>query len=148
MVAPYETLLTIAGVPLPQASARGIRQTLAEIEQAGNFRRTANLELRNVAPIAARRKFKTTISCDDINAPMWDGLYKGLVVSYIDCVEELYYLTSGGVPFKTVVSGSVRVVGSVTFYRPRLLNCMITEISVDGDEYAASRGWSISAEEV
>lgn len=145
MVAPYETLLSIDGVTLPIASARGIRQTIAPL--AGNFRRTVNMELRNIAPAAGRSKFRTTISCDDINAPMWDGLYHGLVVGYIDCIEELYFQTIGGVPLKTVVSGSLRVVGSITFYRPRLLNCMITDINVDGEEYAASRGWSITAEE-
>jgi hypothetical protein len=146
MVTKYETLLAIDGVTLPIASARGIKQRLEPIQQGGNFRRTVNMALRNTAPVEAKFKYRTSITCDDINAPMWDGLFLGKQV-VIDCVEELFYLTSGGSPLKTVVPGSTRVVGTVTFYRPRI-TMLITSFGSDGEEYEAARGWSIEAEEV
>lgn len=145
MVAPYETLLAINGLPLPIASSRGIRQTLEPIQQASAFRRTVNMKLRNTAPPAAQGLFKIVITCDDINAPMWDGLFLGQTV-VVSCVSELFFITSGGSPEKTVVTGSQRVVGALTFYRPEITG-KITSFGDNMEEYEAARAWMIEIEE-
>lgn len=145
MATPYETLLAINGVTLPVASARGIRQTLDPIEQATSFRRTVNMKLRNTAPPQAQKLYKITITCDDINAPMWDGLYIGMPV-VVDCMSELFFLTVGGVPEKPVVPGSERIWGAVTFYRPQITG-QITSFGDSNEEYEAARSWMIEIEE-
>jgi hypothetical protein len=141
---PAETVLAIDGVPLPAGSARYVNQSLTLIDEAGNFRRTVNMELRNLAPGAAAEKYRTSITCDDVNAPMWDGLRKGLIVT-VDCVSELYHKV-GELPSKTVVTGSERTVGSVVYYRPQL-SIMITDFGTNDQEIAALRGWFIEGQE-
>lgn len=143
---PNYSLLAINGLTVPEASARFVRQTLSEISQAGSFRRTVNMQLRNVAPAAASGKYKTVITCTDINAPIWDQLRVGLQVT-IDCIEELFYATDSGSPIKSVVPDSTRVFGGVTWYRPRLI-MMVTAWGDDMDENAAQRSWTLEAEEV
>jgi hypothetical protein len=143
---PNYTLLAINGLTVPEASARFVRQSLSEIPQAGSFRRTVNMQLRNVAPPAASGKYKTVVTCTDINAPIWDQLHVGLQV-VIDCIPELFYATTGGSPTKSVVPDSTRVFGGVTWYRPRL-TMMVTAWGDDMEENEAARSWTLEAEEV
>lgn len=143
--APDYTFLAINGLTVPEASARFVRQTLAPISQAGNFRRTVNMQLKNIAPALAQLKYRTVITCSDINAPIWDQLYIGMAVT-IDCVPELFYALAG-TPAKTVVPNSTRTFGGVNWYRPRL-SMIITDWGSDDDENARIRNWTLAAEEV
>lgn len=145
MASPDYTLLAINGLTVPEASSRFVRQSLTPIAQAGNFRRTVNMQLRNVAPAAAALIYKTVISCQDINAPIWDQLRIGMQI-VVDCVEELFYEIEG-TPQKTVVTDSERTFGGVVWYRPRL-TMLVTSWSDDMDENAVVRSWQLEAEEI
>lgn len=145
MVAPAEdTLLAINGLVVPKSSARFVRQSLSQIQQAGNFRRTVNMELRNVAPVSAATKYKTTITCTDIYAPIWDQLRVGLLVT-IDCIVPLFYAI-GGTPEKTAVPDSTFEFDGLMWYRPRI-PFMITSWGDDMEENQAQRSWTLEAEE-
>jgi hypothetical protein len=140
-----ETVLTITGFGLTPYSARGIQQTLEPIPQASNMRRTVNGALVDVSA-PEFRKYRSVISCDDMNVPAIDRVWPGQQVT-VDCVTELSYATSGGSAGKTVVSGSSRTEGSFTFYRPRL-TMRIVNFNQTIDETGAVLGWELELEEV
>ncbi len=137
---------------LPPYSARGISQTLEPIVGAGSggsimgtgARRDVNgvlVDLTN--PLF--RKYATSIECKDVEAPALDGAWLGSVVQ-MACACELSYLT-GGSPQRSVVSGSSRVEGSFTFYRP-FITFMITEIHHGFEEWQHDYRWKLGAQEV
>lgn len=140
-----DTLLVISPQGIPPYSARGVKQTLDPIDQAKNLRRTVNGQLISLTP-SQFRKYRSTITCDDMNVPAIDGVFPGDQV-VVSCVEELSYVTIGGSPQRTVVSGSSRVDGNYTFYRPQL-TMLITDTHVETDEWGAKVGWRIDLEEV
>lgn len=145
-VLPIEgTLLVLSSLGVPLYSARGLTQTLNPIQQSFDMRRDINGNLYDVSN-PNFRKYSSTISCRDMNAPSIDGLEVGQIVT-VDCVAELSYATSGGSPSRTVVSGSSREVGNFTFYRPKL-QMMITNYSISSDEYAADVSWQLDLEEI
>jgi hypothetical protein len=59
---------------------------------------------------------------------------------------ELSYPT-GGSPARTVVTGSTRTQGSITYYRPQL-TCLVASIKNSAQEYAALNAWEVDLEEV
>jgi hypothetical protein len=65
----------------------------------------------------------------------------------VGCISELSYLTAGGSPARTPVTGSSRTEGAYTFYRPSLTMRVVT-FSQDTDEYGAETSWSLELEEV
>ena len=138
------TLLVISGPGMPTYAARGLTQTLDPIGAAGAIARTVNGGLIDLSP-PQMRKYKSTISCTDTEAPALDGVWPGMPVT-VDCVSELGYLTAGGTPQRTVVSGSSRTAGLWTWYRPRL-DMMVMSYSTSTDEYGAQVGWSLELEE-
>lgn len=138
-----DTLLVITGLITP-FSARGLRQSLQPISQAGSLRRTVNGLLVDLS-VSALRKYASTISCNDQRVPALNGVWPGLEVT-VDCVAELAYLTSGGSAERTVVPGSSRVEGSYTFYRPRL-TMRVVSYQTNTDEYGADIGWTLDLEE-
>lgn len=141
-----ETLLTISGGGVPPYAVRGLSQTLTPIDAAKQFRRTVNGELIDLSASQFRPKYKSTISCDDQQSPAFDGVNIGAILT-IGCVAELSYLTSGGSPARPVVSGSSRVEGSYTFYRPSL-TMMLVGKTQSTDEYGAAVSWTAEFEEV
>ncbi len=130
------------GVPL--YSARGLKQTLSLIDAAKQLRTTINGVLDDVSR-SQFRKWRSTITCRDIEAPAFDGLTIGKLVQ-VSCVAELVYLTSGS-PSRAVVTDSSRTVGSFTVYRP-LLDMRVTGFSLDQDEYGREVGWTLDLEEL
>jgi hypothetical protein len=140
-----ETILVISGPGMPPWAARGLTQSLDPIEASGNLARTVNGVLIDLSP-AQMRKFKSTISCSDVDSPALDGLWPGMVLT-VDCVPELGYLTAGGTPDRTVVPGSSRVSNDWTYYRPRL-DMRITNYSVERNEYGALTSWQLNLEEI
>jgi hypothetical protein len=139
------TLLKIDALGIPPYSARGLKQTLTPIQQASQLRRTVNGGLKDIS-FDGFKKYASTISGSDQMPPAVDGIWPGLQVT-VECISELSYKTAGGSPDRTVVSGSSRVVGDFTFYRPSL-TMRIASFNVDTDEWGAVVSWSMTLEEI
>lgn len=138
------TLLVLTGIGVTPYSARGLTQTLEPIPGSVALRRTVNGALIDVSA-PQFRKYQSTISCTDQQAPALNGVFPGLQVT-VDCVAELAYATSGGSPDRTVVPGSSRTEDAFTFYRPRLV-MIVTGYRTTTDEYGAAVGWQLDLEE-
>jgi hypothetical protein len=140
-----ETLLVLTGIGVAPYSARGLDQSLQPIDGAGQLRRTVNGALVNLSETQLR-KFTSTISGSDQLSPAVNGIWPGKTVT-VDCIAELCFPTSGGAPDRSVVSGSSRVEGAMTYYRPQL-SMMVTDWQLKRDEYGAQVSWTLELEEV
>lgn len=140
-----DTLLVLAGLGVPLYSARGLDQTLDPISGAGEFERDVNGGLVDMTP-PQFKKLASTISCEDVEAPAFDGVPVGTEVT-VDCIRELAYLTATGTPQRTVVTGSERVVGDWTYYRPQL-QMVVIAFSSSQNEYGRTVQWTLQLEEV
>ncbi len=141
-----ESLLSISTPSgLPIYSARGISQSLEPIEQSNQQGRTVNGALVDLS-LAQFRKYKSSITCNDMRSPVIGGVWPGQTVT-VECVAELNYYTSGGSAGRTIVGGSSRTEGPLTYYRPRLVMC-VTGFNVQHDEYRAAVSWTLQLEEV
>jgi hypothetical protein len=139
------TLLEISGPGIADYSARGATQTLDPIDASAVMARTVNGALIDLSP-PQMRKYKSTISCNDTETPALDGVWPGMLLT-VDCIAELGYLTAGGAPGRSVVTGSSRVSGAWTYYRPQL-SMRVVNYAVSRDEYGAMTDWSLNLEEV
>jgi hypothetical protein len=139
------TLLVLAEIDIPPYSARGISQELRPVSGAGNLRRTVNGALVDLSA-SQFRKYQSAISCSDQVSPSLNGVWPGMTLT-VDCVSELCYKTAGGSPSRTVVSGSSRVEGDFTFFRPRLV-MKVVDYRVSTDEWGAEVGWTMDLMEV
>lgn len=129
-------------------SARGLKGTLAPIDAAkGNdkLRRTVNGTLIDISA-PQMRKYQLEVAGSDQAPPALDGVWVGMEV-LVDCHVEIAYLTAGGAPGRSPVTGSARVEGSYTYYRPRL-SMRVVELEIDRSEWAAEVGWSLTLEEI
>lgn len=141
-----DTLLTITGVGGFQYQARDLTQTLDVIPQTKHQLRTINARLRDFSN-PAFRKYISTITCKDTNAPPLDGLFPGDLVT-VDCALMLSYLTGNpGSPFRDVVSGSSHILGPYSFYRPRL-DMMVRDVGDSFEEWKSDYTWKLVLEEV
>lgn len=166
-----ETVLKIGNIYFPVGSARGISQQLDPIEN-GELRRTVNAELIDMTR-ALNRKFRSQISCTDMEVPAFFGLWRGSEV-VVECIKRAYQNIWPAADVVTLirpyVPGSVfgrnqdnvkitplSIVGDlVTFpaasncvsveFRP-ILTMLVDETSTNHDEYGAEVGWNISLEE-
>jgi hypothetical protein len=139
------TLLVIAPQGLPPYAARGIVETLEPVALATDLHRTVNGVLVSVAP-AKLRKYKIKLTGKDQQPPPVDSIYPDLQIT-IDCITELAFLTLGNSPQRPVVTGSLRIEGDFTFYRPQL-TAIVTGFSVSTGEWTGDVGWTLDAEEV
>lgn len=148
------TLLTLTplngavGGQVTPYSVRGATQTLDLImdnPMGSQIHRTINGGLMDLT-YDQFRKYKSTISCNDQQVPAFDGAKQGQVMQ-VDCCAELSYLTIGGTPARDVVTGSSRVEGDYTFYRPQL-DMMIVSFRYSFQEWEAQYQWSLELEEV
>lgn len=139
------TLLRLYGIGVPPYSARGVEQTLELIDQASNVRRAINGTLMNFS-YAPFQKYKSTISCDDMDPPAVDGIWPGQLVT-VECVVELATAAYDTNFARDSVEGSVRESGNFVMYRPRL-DMMVIDLKIKRDEYGAACGWSMDLEEV
>ena len=141
------TELAFSGPGIQPYSGRDLTQSLEIIDAAGQVERDVNGVLVNMSqPQFAL--YRSTISCTDVMAPAFEGIVPGMVLT-VDCAIYLSYLTAGGSPTRTVVSGSSYTYGTYTFYRPQL-TMMVLPGSPKRSyvEYRAQNGWSIDLEEV
>jgi hypothetical protein len=141
-----DTLLAISGVGLAPWSSRGCTQKLEPLDQSKQSKRTINGALHDLS-LPQFRKYKSSVSCNDINSPSFDLNWPGKTLT-VDCISELSYPTgTGGAPGRTIVPGSSRTDSGTTFYRPRLTMIM-TSWDTTYNEYGDETGWSIELEEV
>ena len=139
------TLLVITGMGVPPYSARGISQSFTPIEGAAQVLRSVNGVAMDFSH-EQFRKYKTSITCSDQQAPALNGVWPGKVIT-VECAAELSYLTAGGAPARPVVPGSSRVDGDFTFYRP-ILELMVTAFNQGSGEWSAEVAWALEGEEV
>lgn len=140
------TLLVIVPFGSPPYSVRGLTQILEPITQAMQVQRTINGEAVDLADDNFK-KYKTQISCTDQDVPALSGVWPGAEV-VIECVAELCKPVGYSPQFdRDYVIGSDREADGFMFYRP-ILTMLVTSYSVQKDEYGASVGWSLTAEEV
>lgn len=140
------TVLRMQGIGVPPYSARGLKQTLEVIEQATQMRRTVNGALDDIS-FEGFRKYRSTITGSDQQAPNFNGRWPGLQV-VVDCVAELSYAQDNGeTPERPVVPGSEVVEGAHTSFRPRL-TMRIVSLNITHDEYGRQIDWSLGLEEV
>jgi len=138
------TLLIMTPIGVPLYSARGLTQTLTPIAEAKPApRRTINGEARFIGG-SQMRKYESTITCTDQQAPPFSGLWPGEEI-VVQCVCELTYMTGGG-PERGAVSGSVRTEGGFTMYRP-IMNFMVLDFDQSFEEYAHNYQWRLSLTE-
>lgn len=140
-----ETLLSWTGDGVSPYSARGLTQSLEPIAAAENMRRTINGTARDLSA-PQFRKYKSAIVCADQVAPALDDVWPGDVLT-VNCVKELSYKTAGGSPARSVVSGSSRVEGAHTLYRPVIVFMVMTKTETK-DEYGCVDSWQLTLEEV
>jgi hypothetical protein len=126
-------------------SVRGLTQSLRHIDEAVKMRRTVRGDLRDISRTEFR-KYASTITCRDQDVPALSGIWPGMIIN-VSCIVELCFETVTGGMERTPVSGSERVEGDYTFYRPRL-RMMIVSYSVDKDEWNATVGWTLELQEV
>jgi hypothetical protein len=149
-----DTLLVItpisspASFQLPPFSARGLTQTLDEIDPVGGeglFERNGNGGLINYTR-QQFQKLKSTITCRDQGMPALNNSWRGATVQ-VDCVHERWY-PNGGSPDRTVVPGTSPVLenGFYSFY-PRLTMIVRNVRSNGFDEWGAAYAWQMDLEE-
>lgn len=140
MLPEENTLLIMTPVGVPLYSARGLTQTLTPVQEAKPApMRTINGEARFIGG-SQMRKYESIITCTDQNAPPFSGLWPGDVV-VVQCVSELSYKT-GGSAERAAVSGSSRVVGGFTLYRP-IIEFLVVNFDQAFQEYAAEYQWRL-----
>lgn len=137
------TDLVITGLHMPPYATRGVKQSIEPIDGSKQIRRTINGALVNLSNDQFR-KYKTAINCEDQQPP--GNIWPGTEIT-IACIVEFCYLTSGGTPDRPEVSGSSRIEGNFTFYRP-IITALVTGININRDEWGAVVGWQLEAEEV
>ena len=138
------TLLRLSSVGIPPYSARGLTQTFKPISQSAQLKRDVNGNLKDIS-FDGFKKYSSSISGGDQQPPNFDGKWPGLVV-VVDCLFEFSYTTIGGAAARPVVSGSPRVEGLFTLYRPQL-TMRIMDFNVSTDEWGAQVSWSLDLEE-
>lgn len=147
------SILSINGIDLPPASARGITQSLEHIEQAAYMERTIDGELDDLS-LPQFRKYRSTIRGVTPHTPALDGIWPGQQV-VVDCIKELSYRvpegedaeeTLGDNAQRTPVPGSLRILAGFVRYRPRL-TMRVRSITTDRDEWAGTESWTVDLEE-
>lgn len=145
LTATNTTLLDLGVMQSSPYATRGLLQTLEVIEASKQMRRTVNGALIDIS-LSQFHKYRSVVTGNDQLPPAFDGFWPGQQIT-VKCIAELSYLTSGGSPAKTVVSGSSRVEGSFTFYRPQLL-MRVVSFNTNTDEWRSVVSWVLELEEV
>lgn len=145
MTLPAEgTLLVLEGIGIPLYAARGLTETFGKV--AAQLERSCNGGFIDFTPDWAKDLYTLEISCEDVRLIAPDHLRAGDAVT-VSAVTEFYYDSSTGGAARTPVSGSERVEGSRTFYRPTLDMIVMEPVNVVTDEYGAKVSWTLKLEE-
>lgn len=138
-----DTLLTISGLGGFLYQARGLSQTISPIRQSQQLARTVNAKLIDMSA-PQFQMYASKITCNDVNAPPFDGIWPGTLVT-VHCAASLCYPV-GGTAGRPEVSGSSYTEGHMTFYRP-VLQMRVVNFNFTFDEWQAKNGWELELEE-
>lgn len=139
------THLVLIGMGVPLYSGRRLTNTITPIEQAKYQRRTINGRLVDLS-VTQFQKYEGEISCTDQAPPAIDGVWPGRVLTMWSAAE-LSFLTATSGPDRPAVSGSERIEGDFTRYRP-ILAVMLGKWTLRQDDFGASIGWTLPFTEV
>jgi len=153
------TLFDIVEIGVPPYSARGITESFAPIQGAGQLFRDINGTLQDLGATQFR-KVQLTVTCTDMDSPALDGVWPGMTLT-IECQTEMSYRSStGGTPAHSVVSGSSRTGllaaddgggdDGFTYYRPTF-SMKVLDYSIgtaDGWDGNVGVNWQLKLEEV
>jgi hypothetical protein len=141
-------LIPVSGQTAPvlqKYAVRGATQTLKQIGDSSNVRRTVDGRLVDLTP-PWFKQYASTVTCRDINSPCLDDAWRG-VICEVHCAVELSYI-SGGSPTRPEVSGSSRIDElGITYYRP-ILMMMVLDIEDSFAEWESEYNWKIELQEV
>lgn len=123
---PTHTLLSIDSITFPDAAVRGITVTLRP-DNNGSLERDVNGNLVDLT-IEEFQKYRASISCSDMEAPDFDGIYKGSGPHTVTLIQNL------GVSNTT--DGTL------------VLSMMVDDFEVSHHEWDATVDWSLELVEV
>lgn len=138
--------ITGAGQPNPY-SIRGLVQELRPIGERSQVRRTINAAAVDVGN-AAFDKFESTLACEDMSAPVFEGVFPGKQLT-IECVCDLGYDTAaGGSPARPVVPGTDRIIGGGTIhlYRP-IITFLVVDWEMEAEVWGKVYAWALELTE-
>lgn len=129
-------------------SARALRGTLSPIDLAQGSDKVARTVNGTLVDISApqMRKYRLEVAGNDMAAPALDGVWVGMQVT-VNANVELSFLTAGGSPERTPVSGSTRFDGNYTYYCPQF-QMLVVGSNIEREEWGAVVNWSLTLEEI
>lgn len=167
-----ETNLILGIAGLPPESARNCIQELSPIPN-GEFKKSINGDLMFLET-AERRKYKSVISCSDVNSPIIDKLWIGSQIN-VGCIQNLWQVILPGETqitlIRPAVAGSVNAVNNfgeqIPFqlidndlklynsYKDKIFVCFrpwmmmqITNFTLRTNEWDMEGGWKLELEEI
>jgi hypothetical protein len=168
----YETNLILGVAGLPPESARNCIQELSPIAN-GEFKKTINGDLLFMET-SERKRYKSTITCKDVNSPIVDSIWVGSQIS-VGCIQNLWQsFNPMEIKLRLIrppVDGSVCVVNNFgepikfylednevtlhTTYEEKIFVCFrpwmtmrVIDFSLETNEWGMSGGWKLNLEEV
>jgi hypothetical protein len=121
---PTNTILDITGIPMGDYSVRGLTMTLQPEDQSNGLQRASSGLLLDLTA-TQMRKFQSTITCADVQAPDFTNVWKGTPVTVVSIPD--------------VGQGNDV---SVT------MNMLVDSWNVSRDEWGCVSNWSLSLRQV
>lgn len=168
----HETGLIFGIMGLPPESARNCVQELFPIPN-GEFRRSVNGKLMFLET-SERKKYRSIISCKDVNSPIVDSLWIGSQIT-IGCIQNLWQLIKPGTTsvrlIRPAVEGSISALNNfgetIPFqirnnnevlinkeYSEKIFVCFrpwltmyVTDFQMETNEWNMSGSWKVTLEE-
>lgn len=137
------TVLSLNGIGVAPYSARGLKQAITHIDQAAQLRRSITGKMVNLTETQFRL-YKITISCTDMRAPPFGGLWPGQEVT-CECVAEMGNMELSS--DRAAVAGSSYSEDGVSYFRPSL-PCIVTNFQWEDSEYEEAVNWTLELEEI
>lgn len=136
------TDLVISGVGLPDYALRGVKQTVTLIDQASRLERTVNGKLVEVGD-PAFRKYKTTITGSDQEAPALGDVWPGRLVTVTSVVS---WASSG----TGATGGATGPTGGGTPTGATAVGFtgLVKSFDVSVDEWSATVDWTLEIEQL
>jgi hypothetical protein len=167
-----ETNLILGVAGLPPESARNCQQELYPIPN-GEFHKSINGNLLYLES-NERKRYRSVISCKDINSPLIDGIWVGTQLT-VGCIQHLWQAINHGEHtvrlIRPPVEESVSVVNScgkairfelegdevnlLESYNEKIFVCfrpwlimLVIDFSLETNEWGMSGGWKLILEEI